>query len=223
MSLKSGRKWVTWYKFEQSDWFGINYHIGILVYSDSKLLDLLALSRTLGKPTFFITLTQNDNWPEIQNHIINGPGHTQPKIDINAEVQLHDIHPSRDFSVETGTAYSNRLRLFKKEVISNPNGPLGTIIDWWDRKVFQSRGAIHNHMVVWCEEGTVPDNVVCAEVPRGAADNPTVKSLKSFIRRLQIHRCRKDKCFLDSHGRPLKKCKYGFPYPVRVIRQNVIR
>ena len=25
---------VTWYKFEQSDWFGINYHIGILVYID---------------------------------------------------------------------------------------------------------------------------------------------------------------------------------------------
>ena len=28
---------VTWYKFEQSDWFGINYHIGILVYSDMPL------------------------------------------------------------------------------------------------------------------------------------------------------------------------------------------
>ena len=25
---------VTWYKSEQSDWFGINYHIGILVYRD---------------------------------------------------------------------------------------------------------------------------------------------------------------------------------------------
>ena len=25
---------VTWYNLEQSDWFGINYHIGILVYSD---------------------------------------------------------------------------------------------------------------------------------------------------------------------------------------------
>ena len=34
MSLKSGKKWVTWYKFEQSDWFGINYHIGILVYRE---------------------------------------------------------------------------------------------------------------------------------------------------------------------------------------------
>ena len=35
MSLKSGKKWVTWYKSERSDWFGINYHIGILVYSES--------------------------------------------------------------------------------------------------------------------------------------------------------------------------------------------
>ena len=25
---------VTWYNFEQYDWFGINYHIGILVYRD---------------------------------------------------------------------------------------------------------------------------------------------------------------------------------------------
>ena len=70
-------------------------------------------------------------------------------------------------------------------------------------------------MVVWCEDGTVPDNVVCADVPRGAADNPTVTSLKSFVHRLQIHRCHKDKCFLDSRGRPLKKCKYGFPYTVQ--------
>ena len=158
-------------------------------YRNSKLLDILALSRTLGKLTFFITLTQNDNWPEIQNHIINGPGHTQPRIDINADFQLHDIYPSRDFSVETVTAYSNRLRLFKKEVMSNPNDPLGTVINWWDCKEFQSRGAIHNHMVVWCGEGTVPDNVVCAEVPRGAADNPTVNSLKYSVCRLQIHRC----------------------------------
>ena len=29
------RNHVTWYNLEQSDWFGINYHIGILVYSDS--------------------------------------------------------------------------------------------------------------------------------------------------------------------------------------------
>ena len=30
------RNQVTWYKSEQSDWFGINYHIGILVYRNGK-------------------------------------------------------------------------------------------------------------------------------------------------------------------------------------------
>ena len=30
-------------------------------YWSGKLLDLLAMSRKLGKPRFFITLTQNDN------------------------------------------------------------------------------------------------------------------------------------------------------------------
>ena len=33
------RNQVTWYKLEQSDWFGIHYHIGILVYRDSGLLE----------------------------------------------------------------------------------------------------------------------------------------------------------------------------------------
>ena len=33
------RNQVTWYNLEQSDWFGINYHIGILVYRDDKALD----------------------------------------------------------------------------------------------------------------------------------------------------------------------------------------
>ena len=32
------RNQVTWYKSEQSDWFGINYHIGILVYRDMNQL-----------------------------------------------------------------------------------------------------------------------------------------------------------------------------------------
>ncbi|XP_065058005.1 uncharacterized protein LOC135685854 isoform X1 [Rhopilema esculentum] len=184
-------------------------------YWNSKTLDLLALSRKLGQPTFFVTLTQNDNWPEIQNHIINGPGHVQPMIDVDSEYELRDIHPSREYSVETVTAYSNRLKLFKEKVINNSNGPLGKVIDWWDRKEFQGRGAIHNHMVVWCDEKTIPDHVVCAEIPRGSELNPTVNSLKSFVRRLQVHRCRKDKCFTSSHGKPLRKCKYGFPYPVQ--------
>ena len=41
-------------------------------YWSARLLDALAMSRELGKPQFFITLTQNDSWPELQAHITSG-------------------------------------------------------------------------------------------------------------------------------------------------------
>eukprot|EP00795_Rhopilema_esculentum_P016123 gene16123-7480_t len=77
---------------------------------------------------------------------------------------------------ENGESFEEKEKLFKEKVINNSNGPLGKVIDWWDRKEFQAMGAIHNHMV---------------------------------------NRCRKDKCFTSSHDKPLRKCKYGFPYPVQ--------
>ena len=184
-------------------------------YWSSKLLDLLAMSRKFGQPSFFITLTQNDNWIEIQNYIHNGPGHDGQQRATYARFELNDIYPGKDYSVETVEAYNNRLKLFKEQVLFNKNGPLGEVIDFWDRKEFQSRGAIHNHMVVWCKEGTVPDNVVCAELPRGDDKEPMVAVLRSYVERLQVHRCRKDKCIKDSYINKSKKCKYGFPYPMQ--------
>ena len=53
---------------------------GFLGYWNSELLDLLALSRKLGKSNFLVSLTQNDNWPENQNHIMSGAGHEQPQV-----------------------------------------------------------------------------------------------------------------------------------------------
>ncbi len=70
-------------------------------------------------------------------------------------------------------------------------------------------------MVVWCKEGTVLDNVVCAEVPRGSDGNTMADSLSSYVKHLQIHKCRPDRCNKTTHGKHLDKCKYGFPYPLQ--------
>ena len=70
-------------------------------------------------------------------------------------------------------------------------------------------------MVVWCKEEAVPENVVCAEIPGGAENNSTVNFLTLSVWRLQIHKCCKEKCFSNSYGRPLNKCKYGFSYPMQ--------
>ena len=36
-------------------------------------------------------------------------------------------------------------------------------------------------MVVWCKEGTVPDNVVYAEMPHGDDKEPMVAVLRSYV------------------------------------------
>ncbi len=40
-------------------------------------------------------------------------------------------------------------------------------------------------------------------------------SLSSYVKHLQVHKCRPDRCNTDSHGKHLQKCKYGFPYPLQ--------
>ena len=42
---------------------------GTAAYWKSALLRLLAMVKTLGPPTFFVTLSCNDNWPELQAFI----------------------------------------------------------------------------------------------------------------------------------------------------------
>ena len=53
------RNQVTWYNLEQSDWLGINYHIGILVYREElkkvkEWLDVNKLSLNIDKTNFII-------------------------------------------------------------------------------------------------------------------------------------------------------------------------
>ncbi len=46
------------------------------------------------QPMFFSTLAQNDNWPEIKNHIING--NKVEMRDVDNHFKADDIHPGRN-------------------------------------------------------------------------------------------------------------------------------
>eukprot|EP00112_Aurelia_sp_Birch-Aquarium-sp1_P026726 Seg968.10 transcript_id=Seg968.10/GoldUCD/mRNA.D3Y31 product="hypothetical protein" protein_id=Seg968.10/GoldUCD/D3Y31 len=184
-----------------------------------RFLDLIAMTKKFGQPDLFITLTQNDGWREIRNHAKHGPGHFEEPGDINGLFEYDHIAPDKSFSIETVVAYNNRLKLFKEKVLFNKNGPLGEVLDFWDRKEFQSRGAIHNHMVVWCKPGTIPEDVVCAEMPRSDTADPTVTALRSYVKRLQVHKCRPARCNRSSRGKKLNRCKYGFPFKIQMEDQ----
>ena len=70
-------------------------------YWSSKLLELLGMSRKLDKQTFFIALTQNDTWIEIQNYIHNRAGHEGEQRPVHSRFQLNDIYRGKDYSVKT--------------------------------------------------------------------------------------------------------------------------
>ena len=191
-----------------------NTVVGSKSYWKSKLLELLALSSELGQPDFFITLTQNDGWPELQTVVKYGYG-AYPKV---PDGQVHtDAKTSStvEYSVETTTAFFKRFEQFKADVLYNEKGPIGKVRDSWYRVEYQGRGAIHVHMVVWCEPDTIPENVVTAEFPRSEgpeSHSDWVKEMRTVVGQYQIHECRPLRCFPRVGGKVSRKCRYGFPY-----------
>ena len=49
-------------------------------YWKARLLDVLVMSRELGKPNFFTTLTLNDDWPKLRSYINDLPTILSPTI-----------------------------------------------------------------------------------------------------------------------------------------------
>ena len=79
----------------------------------------------------------------------------------------------------------------------------------------QKRGAVHWHMLLWMEPGTIPTDAVVAEMPQPADTNSTIgKYLRKMVRKLETHDYCTPKCFQKAFGQSSSKCKYGFPYDV---------
>ena len=69
---------------------------------------------------------------------------------------------------------------------------------------------------MWVKPGTAPENVVMAEIPRANdPKNERAQYIRRMVQKFQIHReCHPDRCFKGYGGKVLSKCKYGFPFKV---------
>jgi hypothetical protein len=160
-----------------------------------KWLDLVATTRALGKPDFFVTLTANDNWPEVHSIIGNDVRYFRP--------------------VEMMRIFMKRFELIKP-YITGEKSVLGKVKDSWYRVEFQQRGAPHVHMIVWVDKETIPKDVVEAQVP---ADNDDPE-LREKVLAYQVHRCVPSRCMRKKKPGTqrmvnLNTCKYGYPQPLR--------
>ncbi len=179
-------------------------------YWSSKLLDLLAMTREFGQPTFFFTLTQNDNWPEIQNLVKHG---LKTEEYTRLDKTGHDISPLGEscvnFSTEIIIAFYSRFKKFREMFLTN-SGPVGMVNQMWWRAEYQARGAIHIHGVLWCSN--VPAQAVTAEMPRAADSDDFTTMCRNLVKKHQTHHCVPKRCFKGPKDKTLTKCKYGFPF-----------
>ena len=179
-------------------------------------LDLIAMTQTRGLPDFFVTLSVNDAWPHVQATIRDGWGAAERVESINLAEPVIDRQPAGAHPDVCVMAAEERFQWFMNTYLrSNKAGPLGKVVDYVWKKEYQKRGAVHWHMLLWIEPGTIPDDAIVAEMPRPADINSAVgKYLRRMVRKLETHDYCTPKCFQKAFGQTSDKCKYGFPYSV---------
>ena len=172
---------------------------GTAAYWKEVLHKLLAMILTLGPPHFFMTLSCNDQWPELKEAIqCDTPGGSVSSNPLMAVL-----------------AFQRRWEALLKYVIHGPNKPLGNIKDSFIRCEFQNRGSVHLHIFLWSDIGvdlnTSPvsdiinliDRCVSTVTPSYDA-NPIMHDI---VKKFQTHRhtstCKKN------HS---QQCRFHFPY-----------
>src|SRR5512138_351968 len=160
-------------------------------YMRKQYLDAMSIVREFGKPTLFMTMTCNPEWPEIQEALY--------------EHQKADARPdlvSRVFHCKFQECMND---IVKKEVF-------GKVLSYVASIEFQKRGLPHSHVLIILDPGTAPrtpaeyDGYVCAELPN-PIENEILFNLAS---KFMIHgpcgiQTRISPCMMNS------KCSKGFP------------
>ena len=172
---------------------------GTAAYWKSALLRLLAMVKTLGTPTFFVTLSCNDNWPELQAFI--ALNHT-----------LGQRTSVKDNPLMAALAFQQRWHALLKHVLKKKH-PLDRVLEFFARVEFQSRGSPHMHVFLWTDLGTdfgsacardivkVIDKTICTTIP----DKDSNLELHRLVNTFQMHK----HSFTCKKGN--RRCRFDFP------------
>jgi hypothetical protein len=105
---------------------------------------LLAVLKTLGPPTLFITLSADDcHWPELVM-TLTGCNPEQASDHIHLLPQLVKQDPYL-----TAIDFQRRYHALYEYILKSKEKPLGEIVDYFVRVEFQNRGSPHYHLFYW--------------------------------------------------------------------------
>lgn len=137
-------------------------------YMNQYFKDSLAICRTIGHPSLFLTMTCNTQWPEIQEMLKKKPG-----VDVS---NAPDII-ARVFKLKL----DQLIDLIKKK------NYFGRCIGLMHVIEFQKRGLPHTHMLIWLHPSDRPkridqiDELISAEIPDEKLDPIGYEIVKNFM------------------------------------------
>ena len=181
-------------------------------YWKTVMLDLLAMVRQLGIPTWFLTLSAADlKWPEVIQSIARQYGTHLSDEDVKSLSWEDKCKWIRTNPVTAARMFQFRLETFFKDVLLSDARPLGDLQDYMIRIEFQNRGSPHAHCLLFIKDSKQldvdSDNEVAefisryqtCEIPRG---DPELKELVTTLQR-HIHSvtCRRN-----------NECRFRFPH-----------
>jgi len=166
-------------------------------WASEQVNDCLAIAAKLGSPTFFITMTCDPNWPEIQSQLLPGQDFTDVPV------------------VVCRVFHRKLLLLFKTLKTMFPNA--GRQVYCICSIEFQKRGLPHAHILIKYEKDCMQpddiDHVVSAELPQDSSDRDLV--LKFMIHKHpSLNRPPSAYCQrVDVTGN--RVCRFHYPKPIQ--------
>ena len=155
--------------------------------------DAMASIRVRGKPDYFLTMTCNPDWPEIQQELRHGQK-AQDRPDLCARV------------------FNMKFEQLKKDIMEHE--VLGKCTLFIHTIEYQKRGLPHAHCLIIVEGPEKPkdantyDRSVCAEIPR-LDGTPERTQLRQKVLRHMVHQHRPT-CFAEEDIHQ-SECRSGYP------------
>ena len=197
---------------------------GTAAYWQSARIQLFAMLRTLGPPTFFITFSADDHhWKDLMVVLASCSGRniSNEQVDELSNEERRTLMTSNP--VVTARHFQHRFQSLVKEIIKESGRPIGEVTDFFWRVEFQLRGSPHIHSLWWIKDAPNLDTVegrtaapdfidryISARIPE---EGSSEDSLRSVVLRVQKH-SHTSTCIKKDKRKKSKECRFDFPQPL---------
>ena len=202
---------------------------GTASYWNAAKSDLFAMIRSLGPPTWFLTLSADDlGWDDLAIALSKRSFRNldEQKAFLAGLTKEQRRQMMLNNQVTTARHFANRLKHFWHWMTESVDKPLGDLVDWFWRIEFQCRGSPHCHSVLWCSDAPnmrsdvglseVPeylDNYISTRIPPPNTGAIDIEDLRELVKK-QIHHHTSTCVRRDSvNSRNMPYCRFNMPKP----------